>query len=148
MKLEEQIVLLLTGLLGFVFVAISIVLYRRISRFLVVAQRTVGVIEDYEVINEGIGGEFSFNFFPVVSFFDSSGVAHRVRVGVRGQFYSIAKKRRADVGTEVPIFYHPDDPKHAKIAAFGDVWGIPLSFGLIGVVFLGAAICCWLWSIF
>jgi Protein of unknown function (DUF3592) len=108
---------------------------KRIS-ILMSGVRTTGRIETYQLERDGMDG--TEYYFPVVSFEDENGQAHRF-TSTSGVLSF--RSRRPSAGKTVAIIYSRENPAQAIIASFIGTWGAPLTSAVLGGVALLVSCC-------
>lgn len=133
-----KVIKLLLKVGGWIFIFIAIVdftisffVYRHAQTFVQTASRAQATITKME---EREGSDHGTAFYPVFTFKDSSGQDQEV-YSSSGQYPPAYK-----VGDKVTVLYQPDDPRHAKIDAFLDLWMWPVLLGIFGLFELFIAI--------
>jgi hypothetical protein len=126
MKVPRRLLKILGRLcaaLGAISLVASIVTYIHACRFVDSAARAEGtVIKMVERRSRDSGTMYS----PVFVFRDAQGRNHEIYSSVSR--YPPAYK----VGETVTVLYDGDDPDHAKLDGFFDLWLVPLVLGIIG----------------
>ncbi|QDP97003.1 DUF3592 domain-containing protein [Microlunatus elymi] len=144
MRVVLRIVAILGCLLGVVFLAVGVFLGVSSISFRSSAVHATGtVVEVRESLScsdrpsrRGTGGGNSGCqrvYTPVVRFTTATGR----QITFTPDY---ANSSRPTVGASIGVLYHPDDPRHARVDSFSDLWLLPIIFTGIGLLFgaLGA----------
>lgn len=127
-----KVIKLLLKIGGWVFLSIAIIdltitffVYRHAQTFVQSASRAQATISK---VIEREGSDHDSTFYPVFVFEDSRGQAQEI-YSSSGQYPPAYR-----VGDKVEVLYQPDDPKHAKINGFLELWIWPVMLGIFGVI--------------
>lgn len=82
----------------------------------------------------------SDGYSPVIEFSTPGGAQARFTSGV------INNPPVYEIGERLPVIYAPDDPSHAFIARFWEIWLLPMIFFFIGMPFVIAGSVCFVVS--
>jgi hypothetical protein len=134
-------VVLGVSVLGCVFTAIGLTLYRRnqhLQRYGLRAEGTVTqLIRGVTRNSDGFGQ--NVNYTPEFRFQDEAGLTHTVRSR------SGSNPSPFKVGQQVKVLYEPSKPSTAEIDSFGQMFLVPVIFMILGPgLIIGAAIFLWI----
>jgi hypothetical protein len=135
---SSSIAILVLVVLGGIFSVVAIVIALRSERLEKRGRLASGVIT--ELIREqsrDADGFLQIYYHPVFQFEDQNGSTHLVKssIGTNPTGFS--------VGQTVRVLYDPEKTSLASIDTFGQMWAIPLVFGVIGPAMLIAAGITW-----
>ena len=120
--------------LGVVFLAVGIPIFVHRRRFVSRAASAIGVVRDLKS-TEGEGPAGMQSYHPVVRF-----QTHDGRMVEFESDTGVPEESSNRPGGQVEVLYDPLNPEKAHIKTFFMLWGIPLFFSGLGVVFLGISI--------
>jgi hypothetical protein len=90
--------------------------------------KTQGTVVRLRKVN---GRKRQANYAPVFAFTDAAGHSFTVNS------HSVSNPPSYSIGDTVPVLYQPDDPQHATIDSFVELWLWALIGGSIGALFTG-----------
>jgi hypothetical protein len=122
---EKYLVLLFPGA-GVLLLLVALLFWLRTRRFVAEALRAQGAVVGFEESHD----EGSTTYAPVVSFTAQSGVA----VQFTDNVYS--RPRAYDVGQQVEVLYHYQNPRRARLASPFRLYFVPGLLGGIGFTFM------------
>lgn len=131
---NPSIAILFLAVLGSIFSGIAIFTALRSERLEKRGRLASGVIT--ELVKEqsrDADGYPQTYYHPVFRFDDQSGSTHVVKSLVGTNPSGLG------VGQTVRVLYDPDKPSLASIDTFGQMWMIPVVFGILGPIMLAAA---------
>ena len=139
MSSGQVITTLLFGVTGTVMLLAGIASFIRKRRFVATADRAAGKVISYrgdEIVSTDDYGRSvkSITYYPTVEFKDARGAEQRVELSTGGS------PPKYSVGTAVTLLYDHDNPNHAEMASFVELWFLPLFLLGGGAIFLGIVI--------
>jgi len=118
------------GLMGLLFSSVSYFFTSSTMEFLSDAVETEGEVIDYV---SGSGSDGSTVYYPIIQFiFNDRYTEFQSNTGANPKSY--------DVGEKVSVFVLKDDVSSAKVNSWFSLWGLPVIFGVFGVIMLLAAV--------
>lgn len=101
------------------------------NKFLSQAERTFGTVIRFEEKEDHDGTP---DYYPVISFQANSGEAYSytATIGMNPPSYKI--------GERVRVLYPTIDPSGAKLDSIGEIWGMVILSGIMGIAFLPAGL--------
>jgi hypothetical protein len=125
---KAPILLIIGSCLGLI-VALGMTAYT--WHFTRVAQHAAGTVIEMREQKDKEGG---ISHAPTFRFQDSAGGQHIVSSGM------YQEPPAFHVGDTVGVLYLPNDPQTASIDTFGQVWGLPVLFGIVAAISLAAGL--------
>jgi len=123
-----RIFLSFAWIFGLVFLGIGIWFGEQSVRLVAGSEHHFGRIVRYEVTHD----EKRICFHPIVHVLEKPGL---LQSGMEIRSTSCSQNPDADMGNLVPVLI-PYDGSEPEVATFGDLWIIPMVFGMIGLAWL------------
>ena len=124
MSIEKLVFLIFPGI-GVLLMLIALLVWLRTKRFVAESLRAQGTVVGFEESHD----EGSTTYAPVVNFTAQSGVA----VQFTDKVYS--RPRGYDVGQQVEVLYHYQNPRRARLASPFRLYFVPGLLGGMGFTF-------------
>ncbi len=123
--------MIISFVLGLVFLAIALFSYIKETRFLQKAEQATGRVVDLRR-NAGTDshGSAFITYYPIIHFQNREGreVEYEGGIGSDPPAYKI--------GQTVEMYYDPDNPKAIQMHKFWSQYGAAFLFGILGLVFM------------
>jgi hypothetical protein len=108
--------------LGVGLLVVCAITFVHTERFIGGSERATGTVID---LNSKTDSDGDVTFYPVVRFTTAEGRTIKFESG---------SSASNSVGDRVEVLYDPDDPQHASLSGFFDLWLWPLATGVLGVM--------------